>query len=372
MEAIHLPGDTTIHHKQEFPMTPIHEALTRLTAIYKDDSHLAQAAAAYTEKEDYDALLAAITPLADEGNGEAQFILGTCYFYGRGVAQDTKRGITYWTEAATQGIAPAQTALGAYHASKGRHDEARKCFEQAAVQGDIHAATALHILDSQQPPSAAVQRAIHILQAGDGDGARRKLEDLAAAGNLEAIRFLAVMFQQGIGVPQNYEIAREWWLTALELNDATAQYALGEQYYNGTGVATDYEQARYYWEQAAAQNHADAQYGLGILYREGHGVPADQTLAHTWLEKAATQGHTTAQTDLGRHYLGTQEFSQAQKWLQAAADADDADAQYLLGLSYIFANDAVANFDKIHALWHRAAEQGHPGAEEALKKLHGE
>lgn len=387
-------------------MHPINEALDRLISAQSGDDRirLKEAVAAYREHNDYAPLIAALTPLADAGNGEALFILGACHLYGRGMAQDEERATACWEKAAAQGVALAQTMLGALYASQGRKAEAQSLFEKAAAQGDNYAPSALHMLDQMKAPSPAVQRALRILQSGDGEGARRKLEEHAANGDLDAIRHLAVMFQLGAGVPQNYEIAREWWLVALELGDDAAQYALGELYFNGTGVKTDYARARDYWEQAAAQGNADAQYGLGVIYRDGHGVAEDEETALAWFKKAVAQGHPAAQTTLGdyhamtgdlaaavglwrlaalqqyppaqvtlgEHYLQEENYAEARQWLRLAADAGNADGQYLLGLSYIIADDADEHLDDIHTLWHQAADQGHPGAQEALKKLHGE
>ena len=303
-------------------------------------------------------------------------------------------------------MALAQTSLGALYAAQGRDDEARGLLAQAAAQGEGYAASALQMFGEQ--PSAAVQRAIRILREGDADGARRKLEALAREGDVEAIRYLAVMFQRGIGVAQDYAIAREWWGVALALQDDVAQYAMGELYFNGDGVTRDYAQARHYWEQAAAQGNSEAQRGLGVLFRDGHGVAQDYAEARRWLAQAAEQGlavaqyefgalhqagfggavdeaaaqhwwqlaalqgHVDAQVALGSLLLQRQDFTGAREWLQQAAAQNNAHAQYLLGLSYVFADDVEAHLDDIHTLWHRAAAQGHEKAQEALRKLHGE
>ena len=84
------------------------------------------------------------------------------------------------------------------------------------------------------------------------------------------------------------------------------------------------------------------------------------------------QQYPPAQVTLGEHYLQEENYAEARQWLRLAADAGNADGQYLLGLSYIIADDADEHLDDIHTLWHQAADQGHPGAQEALKKLHGE
>ena len=236
-------------------MEPIRQAFAQLIAAHDGElRQQLQHAAAACAQQDFAPAHTVLAPLAAAGEAQAQFILGAFYLYAQGVAQDVYQAIAYWQQAAAQGMALAQTSLGALYAAQGRDDEARGLLAQAAAQGEGYAASALQMFGEQ--PSAAVQRAIRILREGDADGARRKLEALAREGNVEAIRYLAVMFQRGIGVAQDYAIAREWWGVALALQDDVAQYAMGELYFNGDGVTRDYAQARSYWEQATAKRNA--------------------------------------------------------------------------------------------------------------------
>lgn len=84
--------------------------------------------------------------------------------------------------------------------------------------------------------------------------------------------------------------------------DAKAWYRLGKKYDNGDGVPQDYDMARQWYEKAAEQGHADAQYNLGSMYSNGEGVPYDRSKAKEWYQKAAQQGHAEARYEL-RHNL---------------------------------------------------------------------
>ena len=44
-----------------------------------------------------------ITPLADQGNVDAQYHLGICFYYGRGVIEDHKEALKWFEKAAKQG-----------------------------------------------------------------------------------------------------------------------------------------------------------------------------------------------------------------------------------------------------------------------------
>ena len=68
-----------------------------------------------------------------------------------------------------------------------------------------------------------------------------------------------------------------------------AQALLGFMYENGLGVPQDFVPAADLYERAAEQGNAQAQALLGLMYDKGHGVKLDVILAYKWLDIAA--GH---------------------------------------------------------------------------------
>ncbi len=61
---------------------------------------------------DYQAALAEFRPLAEQGDANAQLVLGLMYISGQGVAQDYGEAARLYRLAAEQGVAPAQLNLG--------------------------------------------------------------------------------------------------------------------------------------------------------------------------------------------------------------------------------------------------------------------
>ena len=55
---------------------------------------------------------AAVRTLAERGDAEAQYALGTLYRYGQGVTRDYDEALRWWRKAAEQGVVDAQYALG--------------------------------------------------------------------------------------------------------------------------------------------------------------------------------------------------------------------------------------------------------------------
>lgn len=64
---------------------------------------------------DYTDALKQLTPLAQEGNSEAQVVLGTMYLKGRGVAKDPSQALKWYTESAEQGNAEGQFYVGSMY-----------------------------------------------------------------------------------------------------------------------------------------------------------------------------------------------------------------------------------------------------------------
>ena len=77
---------------------------------------------------------------AEGGDAEAQTDLGACYYEGKGVTQDYKEAVKWWTKSAEHGNAGGQCVLGiCYYMGDGvtqDYKEAVKWFTKSAEQGD--------------------------------------------------------------------------------------------------------------------------------------------------------------------------------------------------------------------------------------------
>jgi TPR repeat protein len=99
--------------------------------------------------------------------------------------------------------------------------------------------------------------AIAALQRGDYTMAMRLIRPLAEQGNAGAQTDLGVIYDSGLGVPQDYAQAVVWYHKAADQGDAGAQFNLGFMYAQGHGVAQDYAQA-HMWFSLAASRAPDA------------------------------------------------------------------------------------------------------------------
>jgi uncharacterized protein len=102
------------------------------------------------DREDYATAFREWQPLAEEGDGLAQYHVGMLYHKGRGVPQDDAQARKWYEKAAAQGQAKAQFSLGTLHfnGEGGRKDyqQALRWFRVAANQGMALAQTKLAIM----------------------------------------------------------------------------------------------------------------------------------------------------------------------------------------------------------------------------------
>ena len=86
-------------------------------------------------------------------------------------------------------------------------------------------------------------------------GSFEQCQKLAEQGNVEAQRKLGRMYEEGLGVTQDYREAVKWYLKAAEKGNAQAQYKLGTMYALGKGVRKDRLEAGKWFGKAAGQGY---------------------------------------------------------------------------------------------------------------------
>jgi TPR repeat protein len=103
-------------------------------------------------------------------------------------------------------------------------------------------------------------------------------------------------------------------------------------------IGTDPQRAAAVCLRQAKEGDAVAQTDIGKMYAEGRGVAEDFAEARRWFQKAADQGQADAIYNIGLMYANgegvAQDFAEAAKWYRQAADRGQADAQNSLGLRY--------------------------------------
>ena len=251
--------------------------------------------AAYSAK-DYETAVKHYRAAAEQGDAEAQYLLGQCCLKGKGIpagkreptswmqefytpdglvtSVDKPQAVEWFRKAAAQGHAKAQVSLGMFYETEDAivsEKEAEECFEKAVP------------------------------------GLRKEAEQ----GDAEAQRLLGSYL---IGEAKNEEDLREaiqWIRKSAEQDDAESQFTLGSIYASKgiPGVKKDEAEADKWFRKAigpiraaAEEGEPYAQFLLGTACLQGiGGEKKDLGKAKEWFLKAAKQGETQAQVLLQYH-----------------------------------------------------------------------
>ncbi len=220
-----------------------------------------------------------------------------------------------------------------------------------------------------------IQQATGAFKAGDYAKAF-SIAQQADISNPQIQYIIGWCYENGelFGIRQDYKVALEWYLKAVENGSHAAEFRLGEMYYLGRGVQCDHEMGLQWYRKAAEHGEANAQYKLGtILDDEGEAL--------SWLRMAASQGFPRAQVYMAILYQegeyglprdateSSRLFRAAEMTLRKAAEEGDADAQYELGNFYLGDSDKKDANEALH--WYRkAAEHGVPSAQYSLAEMY--
>ena len=104
-------------------------------------------------------------------------------------------------------------------------------------------------------------------------------------------------------------------LKSAELDDAEAQFKLGNWYYNGLYVRQDYNDAIKWYKKAAENGHTEAQFSLAIMYDLGKAGMQDYKKAYVWYRLASARGHEDAKSELAvlEPKMSSSQITEAQK-----------------------------------------------------------
>jgi TPR repeat protein len=143
--------------------------------------------------------------------------------------------------------------------------------------------------------SAAFAAGLSAKDRGHYATAIRSWLPLAEAGSAEAANNIGHMYEEGLGVAQNYQTAMDWYRKAAQQELPQAQHNVGLLYYNGYGVAANPREGVRWFRLAANQQLAESEYMLGVAYQSGEGVELDYAEARRWFLLSARQGYGNAQ-----------------------------------------------------------------------------
>ncbi len=279
--------------------------------------------------------------LAEAGNSQAQYNMGSCYFKGTGVKFDMQAAIHWWTLAAEGGMDDALNTLGTcYNIGQGVTRDAKKaveCYKAAAEKGHSAAMTNFGMSLKEGYGGTPV----------DHREAFKWFKRAAEAGDAKgqvntALYYLGTTPALDSGVTVNKQEAFMWNKKAAVAGNAIGQYNVGCAFYAGNGVTADLREAFKWYKLAAEAGNKDAQLNLGFCMHNGDGCVVNKREAIKWYTSAAEAGSAIAQYEAGQaheHGEGTAiDLYKAVKWYTLAAEAGNSGGQ--CGLAVQFLNGA--------------------------------
>ena len=210
-----------------------------------------------------------------------------------------------------------------------------------------------------------------------------RVRQLAMEGDKHAQHMLGLIYENSLGVKQDYEEAVRWYREAVHRNYAKSQRMLGYLYLNSgekretrlKSFGLNQSEAFDLLKQAANQGDVVAHYLLGIVYMtKENSQELDEKEAVKWFRLPASQGHADAQSLLGMLYLDGKGVKQSSEeairlMRMAAVQAGHPDAQFSLFKMYAQGEGVERDLEEAMKWLISAAQQGHELAISELQQM---
>lgn len=205
------------------------------------------------------------------------------------------------------------------------------------------------------------------------------LQTAANMGSADAASLLGELYQSSYNgyVLKNgvdYEQALIWDTIAKDMGSTRGCNNLGILYYNGWGVEQNLEQALQYFLDTSDEGDMKGARWVGIVYEEQN----DYENAAKYYQLAADRGDITGTIDLANLYkegLGVElDIEKSVALLQSILDNANgnekaADAALVLGKMYEDGDGVTQDLDKARDVYQQGADLGSTEAQEALDNL---
>lgn len=213
-------------------------------------------------------------------------------------------------------------------------------------QGKAEIASLMEVaLNSGSPPQDSIVSA-EVVQM---------LKQYAQEGNAPSQTKLALLYEQGQGLEQNYSEALRWYRKAADSGDITAHNNIGFMYFAGFGVPKNIDEAMEWFMRAADLGSTGAMDNIGEMHFRGLGVMQDYSEAFKWFRKAADLGHGPARCKIGSLYSAgqgvPQDYVQAYMWFSLGIAAGVDAAEYRDAVASKMTPDQIKEADLLVSQW---------------------
>jgi TPR repeat protein len=148
---------------------------------------------------------------ASLGDPAGKYLVGECYYYGKGVETDTAKAAGFLREAAALGEPRAMDLLGFHYRHLRQFDRARKYYEDAAAAGYALSFSNLGVMYMN---GEGVQRRPEVAANLFRQGAEK--------GDPSGMFFYATCLQDGLGLPKDSKAATDWFRRSARAGNSRA------------------------------------------------------------------------------------------------------------------------------------------------------
>ena len=270
---------------------------------------------------------------------------GYDYFYGITRPMNRAKAVEYFLEAGKLENADALFFLSIHQQNNDNLKEATQAAKRSLELGNEVAKIKL----------GEIQEDEKLMK--EGFNALKKKVD---SGDIHYANSLGYAYEFGIGTPLNIKEAMKYYEMAAKQNNALGMTNLADLYIQENKL----KKAKPLLVKAAEKEYGYAQYLLAMNFFDLYSENNKEALF--WLEKAANNDEPEALFQLGVYYSEGNDLAKSIKYYQRAAELNHADAA--LELSYIYDEGAIVEQDDDKALFFlkKSAELGN---QEAIEEL---
>jgi len=257
---------------------------------------------------------------ADMGNADAQTAIGQLFNAGsRGMDQDFKQALHYFTQAAASGDVDATAHLGHLYANglgvEPNNETALEFFRKGAEKSHAH-----------------------------------------------ALYGLGYMYLAGAGVEKNVKKAMQYFAQAADRGSSDSHFHLAVMYVSGVMGKPDYARAFQHFSSASHAGHLVAIYNLALMHLTGLGIPVSCSNALSLLKSVAERGRWARVLHTAHDaYLQSDMESALKNYLRAAEiglEVGQSNAAYLLERREGLPDTVQRSLASAMHYHRRAADQG--------------
>lgn len=203
----------------------------------------------------------------------------------------------------------------------------RRCWLSVLTSHIAWAAPLLLLSWAANADMQSLKRGLFAYERADYESALDEWLPLAREAFAPAPYYVAMMYERGLGVPQDLDAALRWYQRAEDLGMQVARSAVARLESGVAGRFIDAAAKALDAYRGAHLGDKTSQFELAQMYLNPDFFPEDRARAVHWLRQASWQGHVEARLLLAEHYaLGMgveQDLGQAMHWWGVVAHTSE-------------------------------------------------